>query len=347
MEKTMVLKAEMLHYFHWHRQSDRPNETQQQTGISTMTNSCSFTYVDDLMKPLQLVIYIPIFVLGTVLNILALVVFCFVLRKWTESTIYMTNLALMDLLLLSLLPFKMHATNHSWEAKYSLHCSFLESLYFVGMYGSIYTIACIAADRWVAICYPFRAKQLRSPRVALGSCIVIWLLVLGATSPVYGFREQRDIPFHCFHRFSEKGWNPALICCLLSFGFLGPVILLVFCSAQSILALRQSGQESSKRRIGVRIIYSSLFAFLVPFTPSHIGILLQFLVRRGVIEDCITMTRISLFLQVTMSLANVTSCLDAICYYFIASEVRSSKHKISFRLSRSMSQKRATITSES
>ncbi|KAJ8011810.1 hypothetical protein DPEC_G00062110 [Dallia pectoralis] len=310
-----------------------------------MTTNCSFQGVDKLMEPLQLIIYVPIFVLGTVLNTLALIVFCFVFRKWTESTIYMTNLALMDLLLLAPLPFKMHATNHSWHAQYSTHCSFLEGLYFVGMYGSIYTIACIAVDRWVAICHPFRAKQLRSPRMALGTCVGIWLLVLVATSPVYGFREQGNEDFYCFRKFSEKGWNPALIGCLLSFGFLGPAMVLVVCSAQAILALRQSGQESPKRRTCVMIIYSSLFAFLVPFTPSHVGILLQFLVHQGVIEDCMAKTKISLLLQVTMSLSNITSCLDAFCYYFIASEVRNSKQRISFRLSRSMSHRKATSTS--
>ncbi|KAL0965951.1 hypothetical protein UPYG_G00288570 [Umbra pygmaea] len=313
----------------------------------TMTSNCSFDEVDKLMASLQLVIYIPVFVVGLVLNIVALLVFCFLLRKWTESTIYMTNLAIMDLLLLSLLPFKMHATNHLWEAHHHILCSILETLYFVGMYGSIYTIACIAADRWVAICHPFRAKQLRSPRVALGTCIMIWLVVIGATSPVYGFHEQGKTTFRCFHTFSDKGWSPALISCLLSFGFLGPLMVLVMCSAQSIWALRQSRKDSPKSTTCVKIIYSSLFAFLVPFTPSHLGILLQFLVRRGMIEDCEAKRGISLFVQLTMSLANITCCLDALCYYFITREVRSSRDNLSFRLSRSMSQRRATSTSES
>uniref|UniRef100_A0A4W5RGF3 Hes family bHLH transcription factor 6 n=1 Tax=Hucho hucho TaxID=62062 RepID=A0A4W5RGF3_9TELE len=306
--------------------------------------NCSFTEVDRLMKSLELAIYVPIFVCGLVLNILALVVFCFLLRKWTESTIYMTNLALLDLLLLLLLPFKMHATIHHWEAHHRFLCSFLESLYFVGMYGSIYTIACIAVDRWVAIRHPFRAKQLRSRRAALGTCILVWVVVLGGTSPIYSFRTVEKGSFHCFHGFSEKGWRPEVISCLLGFGFVGPALVLVVCSAQSIRTLRQSGNESHKNRACVRIIYSSLCAFLVPFTPSHLGILLQFLVRRDVIQDCMAKTRISLFLQVAMSLANVTCCLDALCYYFITREVRTSKQTFTFRRSKSISQKRATTS---
>lgn len=308
----------------------------------TATN-CSFKEVDHLMTSLELVIYVPIFVFGMILNVLALVVFCVLLRKWTESTIYMTNLALMDLLLLLLLPFKMHATNNKWSARHQLLCSFLESMYFVGMYGSIYTIMCISMDRWVAIKHPFRAKQLRSPRKALGICVLVWLLTLGGISPIYGFRQTGEGEFHCFHGFSEKGWSPAVIGCLEVFGFLGPALVLVGCSAQSVHALNKSNQESTKKRACVRIIYSSMCAFLIPFTPSHLAILLQFLVRQGVIKDCWTKTRISLFLQVSMSLANITCCLDAMCYYFIAHEVRSSKQ--AFR-ERTFSNRKTISTSE-
>lgn len=244
-----------------------------------MTSNCSFEDVDHLMTYLELVIYVPIFVLGFILNTLALFVFCFFLRKWTESTIYMSSLALMDLLLLFLLPFKMHATNNPWSAYLQPLCSVLESLYFVGIYGSIYTIVCIAVDRWLAICHPFKAKQLRSPKVALGASMGVWVLVLAAVFPTtYQIRELGHTDFNCFHRFSKKGWSPLVIICLQVFGFLGPALVLIFCSVQTIWALQQSGRHSAQSRACVKIIYSSLSAFLLPFTPSHLAILLQFLV---------------------------------------------------------------------
>lgn len=245
-----------------------------------MSANCSFENIDHLMKYLELVIYIPIFVVGMILNGVALFVFCVFLRKWTESTIYMSSLALMDLLLLLPLPFKMHATNHLWPASLQPLCSVLESLYFVGIYGSIYTIMCIATDRWVAICHPFRAKQLRSPRAALGVSVAVWALVLSVIFPtIYQLREGFVDDFHCFHRFSQKGWSRPVIICLQVFGFLGPALVIVFCSVKTIWALKKSGQHSPQSRACVSIIYSSLSAFLLPFTPSHLGIFLQFLVR--------------------------------------------------------------------
>ncbi|XP_028833016.1 G-protein coupled receptor 55 [Denticeps clupeoides] len=307
-----------------------------------MRNNCSFENVDNLMQSLELVIYLPTFVFGLVLNALALVFFCVRLRKWTESTIYITNLALMDLLLLLLLPFKMHATNHRWQAEMHRLCSFLESMYFVGMYGSIFTITCIAVDRYIAIQYPFRANQLRSPKTTLVTCSVIWGVVISATIPVHSFREDKDTDFHCFHGFSKNGWNPFLIGALEIFGFIIPALVIIFCSLKSIHTLRQSERNSTMNRICKRIIYSSLFAFIVPFTPCHIGIFLQFLVRQSVITDCYVQNRIALFVQVAMCLANITCCLDAICFYFIVSEVSSSNE--TFR--RSISQRRTLSTSE-
>ena len=232
------------------------------------------------MTYLELVIYVPIFVCGLILNVAALVVFCVFLRKWTESIIYMSSLALMDLLLLFLLPFKMHATSNPWPAHLQPLCAVLESLYFVGIYGSIYTILSIAVDRWLAICHPFKAKQLRSPWAALVACVAVWLVVLAGIFPAsYRLRDLGEADFHCFHRFSEKVWSPGVIICLLVFGFLGPALVLLYCSLQIIWALQQSGQSSPQSRACVKIIYSGLSAFLLPFTPSHLAILLQFLVR--------------------------------------------------------------------
>lgn len=256
---------------------------------NNMTDNCfeDFKHVDRVMKVLELVFYIPIFVVGLILNIAALVVFCGLLRKKTESTIYMICLAVTDLILLFPLPFKMHATNHKWPA--SLHglCSILEGLYFYGIYGSIYIIMCIAVDRWVAICHPFKAKQLRSPKVAMATCMVVWMLVSASVIPViWNFRDSKNGTFHCFHEFSNEGWKPPIIISVQVFGFIVPALVVVFCSVQIIWTLQQSGQHSPQSRACVKIIYSGLCAFLVPFTPSHLAILLQFLVRNSKLILC-------------------------------------------------------------
>ncbi|KAL4647131.1 G-protein coupled receptor 55-like isoform X2 [Arapaima gigas] len=330
----------------WQTLRRTPNQRTQ--GLPSLTDSfimsnCSFEQVDELMHSLELVIYIPIFVFGLPLNILALVVLYVLLKKRTDTTIYMTNLAIMDLVLLFSLPFKMHATSYQWEGDKKMFCSFLESLYFISMYGSIYTIMFISIDRYLAIKFPIKARSIRSPMTARIVCVVIWVIVLSCIVPVYKLRSGMDEKFHCFHNFTEKSWEPNRIACLEVFGFLLPALVLVICSTQIIRKLRQSEQNSPKSRACIRIIYSNLLAFLLPFTPSHLAIFLQFLVHWGTITACNQKTQISLFLQISLSLSNITCCLDAICYYFMAREIRSfqdvfSKKSFSFRRNTSTSE---------
>lgn len=62
------------------------------------------------------------------------------------------------------------------------------------------------------------------------------------------------------------------------------------------------------------------------------------------IQDCGAQRSISLFIQISMCVSNVTCCLDALCYYFIAHEVRSSKN--SFKLSAFRQRRPTCSTSE-
>lgn len=57
------------------------------------------------------------------------------------------------------------------------------------------------------------------------------------------------------------------------------------------------------------------------------------------IQECGAKTRISLFIQVAMCLSNITCCLDALCYYFVAHEVRNTKNTLRKSM---ISQRRAT-----
>ncbi|KAK6483803.1 G-protein coupled receptor 55-like [Huso huso] len=304
--------------------------------LSSAMENCSFEGINALVHSLHLAVYIPVFIVGIILNALALIVFCRVLKKWTESTIYMTNLALMDLLLLLILPFKIHTTIDFTGTMQKTFCMFLETLYFVGMYGSIFTIVCICVDRYIAIKHPFHATTLRSPAKAFWACAVIWVLVWLGSIPVYDFHSDSYANIRCFHNFSKTMWNPTVIIAVELFGFIIPMVVLVVCSVEIIKTLQKKNthRDSVSHRACVRIIYANLLVFLVSFAPSHLGIFLQYLVRGDIITDCRAKQNISLFVQVSMCLSNVTCCLDAFCYYFVTKETRltdSFRRTLSFR----------------
>ncbi|XP_078059017.1 G-protein coupled receptor 55-like [Mustelus asterias] len=295
-------------------------------GHQRKSNVCEFNTSEE-EETMQLVIYIPTFILGLPFNLLALLMFCCKIKRWTESTIYMSNLALADILLLFSLPFKMLEQDGGWPFD-TAFCSFVESLYFVNMYASIFIITSISIDRYLAIIHPLKARVFRSPRNTMIICLIIWAFVWLGSIPIYGFHDSTDsanFTIICFHKFSDKSWNPGLIAFVELLGFVIPMAIMVFCSVRIIRKLLQRQSDTPGNcQICIRIITANLAIFICSFVPTHIGIFLQFLVRQDIIgrDYCSTRRSISLFVQGAMCLANVNCCLDAICYYFVAKEFR-------------------------
>uniref|UniRef100_F7G8G3 G protein-coupled receptor 55 n=2 Tax=Monodelphis domestica TaxID=13616 RepID=F7G8G3_MONDO len=291
------------------------------------SQSCSFTRVDSLMRTVQLGVHIPTFLLGLGLNVLAIHSFASFLRKRQEeyraTSIYMINLAAFDLLLVLSLPFKMALSQG--PAHPASFCTMVECLYFVSMYGSVFTITFISLDRYLSIRYPMEVKHLRSPRNISIVCCTIWALVWAASIPIYSFHGEAGNST-CFHNMSSGAWSVSAIVPLQLFGFLLPMATVCFCSFSSIYILLGKAEQrktlARKRADVIRSIAASLAVFVASFLPVHLCIFLQFLVRNDFIQDCPTKQGISFSLQLALCLSNVNCCLDVFCYYFVNREFR-------------------------
>ncbi|XP_021090020.1 G-protein coupled receptor 55 isoform X2 [Mesocricetus auratus] len=290
-------------------------------------NNCSFDDVDKLMSALQLAVHIPTFLLGLVLNLLAIRGFsAFLKRKkqpeYTATSIYMINLAVFDLLLVLSLPFKMVLPQV--ETSSQAFCTLVECLYFISMYGSVFTICFISLDRFLAIQYPILVSHLRSPRKTFGICCILWILVWIGSTPIYTFHGEMD-KYKCFHNMSDGTWSAKVFLPLEIFGFLLPMGIMGFCSYRSIhilLGRRAYTQDWVRQRACVWTIATNLVIFVVSFLPVHLGFFLQFLVRNGFIAECRVKQNISLFLQLSLCFSNINCCLDVFCYYFVIKEFR-------------------------
>ncbi|XP_072266479.1 G-protein coupled receptor 55-like [Pyxicephalus adspersus] len=287
-------------------------------------DSCLSVHTSSILRPIQLATYIPTFILGFTLNSFALWIFCCSMKKFTEASIYLMNLAILDFLLVLSLPTKIHFSQD--EVKVSSHmCGFLQSLYFTNMYGSIYTITFISLDRYIAILHPFWARALRSPRKAIITCVIIWVFVWSISLCTF-FNKDNSENVRCFHNLSDNIWSPQIIISLEMFGFVIPMIIMFYCSIQIIrtlmVSLSSSVESKESKHVIIRIIICNLVVFLICFSFTHIGILLQFLVRRQNILDCTVRKHISIFVQVALCISNINCCLDALCYYFAIKEFR-------------------------
>ncbi|KAL1770540.1 G-protein coupled receptor 55 [Sigmodon hispidus] len=289
------------------------------------SDNCSFEDVDKLMSTLQLAVHIPTFLLGLVLNLLAIRGFSTFLKRQPEyiaTSIYMINLAVFDLLLVLSLPFKMVLPLVGSTSP--VFCTLVECLYFVSMYGSVFTICFISLDRFLAIQYPLLASHLRSPGKIFGVCCILWILVWIGSIPIYLFPRDVD-KYKCFHNMSDDTWSTKVFFPLEIFGFLLPMGIMGFCSYRSIhilLGRQNYTQDWVQQRACIWTIATNLIIFVVSFLPVHLGFFLQFLVRNHFISECRVKQSISLFLQLSLCFSNINCCLDVFCYYFAIKEFR-------------------------
>ncbi|XP_074925081.1 G-protein coupled receptor 55-like [Chelonoidis abingdonii] len=282
-----------------------------------MANSTVESYV----QLFQIIVYIPTFVLGLLFNMMALwFVFCKI-RKLTESTIYLVSLITLDTLLLFTLPFKIisFGSQGEWNLG-SAFCSFLESLYFVNMYGSILISVCICVDRYITIQHPFLAVSLRSTKKAAMVCSIVCLGVWAGTSITCQFHDSTHTT--CFYGFSDKIWENPGVLVTLETVFLGSVTAVIFCTAQIIICLKRSRKPNdplTNTSKSVKVVIANLATFVVCFTPVHVSLLLYYLIKTDVIMSNHQPIILS-FVQISLCWANLNCCLDAICYYFVLKE---------------------------
>lgn len=169
--------------------------------------------IDDSFKyNLYSVVYSVVFVLGLITNCAALFVFCFRMKMRNETTMFMTNLALSDLVFVFTLPFKVfYNVNRHWPFGDGL-CKVSGTAFITNIYGSMLFLTCISVDRFLAIVYPFRSRAIRTRRNAALVCAAVWLTIVGGGISVTFFStiNSTSRATTCFEGFSKSTWRTYL-----------------------------------------------------------------------------------------------------------------------------------------
>lgn len=151
------------------------------------TNSSHCVYDDSFKYTLYGCMFSMVFVLGLISNCVAIYIFICILKVRNETTTYMINLAMSDLLFVFTLPFRIfYFATQNWPFG-DLLCKISVMLFYTNMYGSIFFLTCISVDRFLAIVYPFKSKTLRTKRNAKVVCAAVWLTVMGGSAPAVFF----------------------------------------------------------------------------------------------------------------------------------------------------------------
>lgn len=266
------------------------------------------------VEVLQGVAYIPLFLLGLLLNAAAL--YAFIVRRdsWTDTHVYMLNLAVADFALVIFLPFRIYDAFYCLSRTFL--CTLLISTHYINMYASILTSTAISVHRYLAVRFPMQTRAWRRKKEVAGAiCVAIWVVVV-AICAVYRETYFPERLSTCYERDRTVQLPVGFLMNLLIIGFLAPLLIIVFCSRQIICTLFKDNDDSTEKKNIGGMVTANMIVFIVCYTPIHVALILRYFVKSPVDLHCETTFKHS-FLLVSEWIATTNCCLDSISYYFL------------------------------
>ncbi|XP_012347799.1 prolactin-releasing peptide receptor-like [Apis florea] len=181
-----------------------------------------------LVQLIFYILYVHIFMLGVFGNVLV----CFVVARnrqmQTVTNLFITNLALSDVLLCVLaVPFTpLYTFLGRWIFGRTL-CHLVPYAQGVSVYISTLTLTSIAIDRFMVIIYPFH------PRMKIEVCLLviigIWIFALLLTSP-YGIYMHLEEPYtYCEEHWPNERFRKIFSSITSILQFVLPFFVIAFC----------------------------------------------------------------------------------------------------------------------
>lgn len=296
---------------------------------STCTKNDGFKYL------LYSAVFSIVFVVGLITNVAAIYIFTCTLKLRNETTTYMMNLVVSDLLFVFTLPLRVfYFINLDWPFGRVL-CKLSVSLFYTNMYGSILFLTCISVDRFLAIVHPLRSRGLRTKRNAKIVCVAVWVLVLSGSIPT-GFKLETTSPHKtnntfCFDNFSSNQWKfhlSKVVIFIETVGFIIPLLLNMVCSAMVLQTLRRPqaiihrGKFNKTKVLRMIIVHLLIFCFC--FIPYNINLIFYALVRSKTLNGCFVESVVRTIYPISLCIAVSNCCFDPIIYYFTSETIQNS-----------------------
>uniref|UniRef100_A0A3Q3ADQ8 Bradykinin receptor B2 n=1 Tax=Kryptolebias marmoratus TaxID=37003 RepID=A0A3Q3ADQ8_KRYMA len=280
-------------------------------------NDWTFTFV-----PVYILL---ISVLGIVLNVFVLMVFCLHKKSCNTAEIYLSNLAAADLLLVSFLPFwaAYVANRYNWIFGQAM-CKIVSASILMNVYCSIYFLVLISIDRYLALVHPMSNERIRRPSVAKVGCLLVWILGFLFSLPGFIYRELTP-PYNnrtsCFLNYPNTTLQLTSDTLISVFGFIIPIFIITFCTVEIIKMLQSRINEGENRKKrdhkANSLMLAVLLAFLICWVPYHLIRILHVLRDAGILTGC-NLNKILYFCQQIFTyLAYFNSVLNPILYVIV------------------------------
>ncbi|KAF7201616.1 B2 bradykinin receptor isoform X1 [Nothobranchius furzeri] len=265
-------------------------------------------------------------ILGILLNIFVLMVFCLHKKSCTTAEIYLSNMAAADLLLVSFLPFYAFYVLKRFDWTFGLAmCKLVSMSILMNTYSSIYFMVLIGIDRYLALVHPLFSEGIRRPKFAKLGCVVVWILGFLFSLPALIHRDLtapiNNTKSNCFMNFPSHNVQLTSDLSLSVLGFIIPIFIISFCTIKIIKSLKNRITEGvNAKKVdhkATTLVLAVLLAFLICWVPYHLVKILYFLKDAKLFTSCSVFKLLHICSQIFTYLAYFNSTLNPILYVLV------------------------------
>ncbi|KAE8625906.1 hypothetical protein XENTR_v10006437 [Xenopus tropicalis] len=266
-----------------------------------------------------LIYYSVMLPIGLLVNITAIWVFSCTTKKRTTVTVYMMNVALLDLMFLISVPFRIIYYAKQYWPFGDIFCRILGALTVFYPSVTLWLLAFISADRYMAIVQPKHIKELKNISKAMTACFGIWIMTIVTTTPLLLIYDdpEKELNFTTCFKIIDINYfkrNTIVNTARVIFFFFIPLSIMIGCYCiiiYSLISGKTSRLKSKAKKKSIRIIITLIVQILLCFVPFHVCFILT-------IQDGLDLYRpwgmLSTFLM------NLSTCLDVILYYIVSKQ---------------------------
>ncbi|XP_065273379.1 C-X-C chemokine receptor type 5 [Emys orbicularis] len=277
-------------------------------------------------------VYLLIFLLGTLGNALVLIILERYKRARTTTENFLFHLALANLVLVLTLPFGVTESLTGWIFGTFL-CKVLSAVHKINFYCSSMLLGCISVDRYLAIVYAIHTYRKRRVRSIHLTCLAIWFISLVLTLPDLVLMEVwSDKSNHSVCNFQQVGIHGSNMWLATRFlyhivGFFVPLLVMCYCYTAIVRTLCQSQRLQRQKAVRVAILVTGVF--LLCWSPYHMVIFLDTLDKLETLpNDCALADQLGTSIMVTEVIGFTHCCLNPILYAFVGVKFRNDFFRI-------------------
>ncbi|XP_075054071.1 motilin receptor [Mixophyes fleayi] len=303
---------------------------------------CSFFSIKILIP--FTVICLIIMVAGLIGNTVTILIIKRYKDMKTTTNFYLSSMAVSDIIILLCLPFDLYRLwmSTSWIFGGFL-CKFLCLISEGCTYSTILHITALSIERYLAICFPLKAKVFITKRRVKTVIVFLWLFALVSAAPLYNLFENVKVNYtgswQCtYTKYAmESGllnvmmWVTTvyfffpMFCLIVLYGFIGKKLW----KSKSVIRGPNAENREKCHRQTVKILLVVVLAFIICWLPFHIGRIIY-----ANTKDFQMMKLSQYFNLVAMQLFYLSASINPVLYNLISKKYRTGAYKL-LRLGRS------------